>query len=131
MLDFNQAIAIQSTALKLAQVGGHEIAVAVVDCHGELLSFAKMDGAAFHAAKLARNKAYTSARDRQATSSLAAWAKETGKDLGYWTDPKFTGIAGGVPIVVEGNVIGAIGISGLAEFDDEALAKQVLTEYNL
>lgn len=126
MLTFTQALDIQSTALDLAKRNGHEIAVAVVDSHGELLSFAKMDGTAFHAAKLARNKAYTSARDRQPTSNLAAWAKETGKDLGYWTDPKFTGIAGGVPIVVAGNVVGAIGVSGLAEFDDEVLAKQAI-----
>lgn len=126
MLNLTQALQILNRALNIAEQQEQQIAVAVVDAHGELLSFAKMEGAAFHAAKLARNKAYTSARDRQKTSSLAAWAKETGKDLGYWTDPKFTGIAGGVPIVIDEQVVGAIGISGLAEFDDEALALDAL-----
>jgi glc operon protein GlcG len=70
-MNIEQAIALQNQALDLAKAKRVEIAVAITDGHGELISFAKMDGAAFHAAKLAQNKAYTSARDRQPTSSLA------------------------------------------------------------
>jgi len=130
MLTLLQALEFQTRALKLAEINQAEIAVAVVDSHGELVTFAKMDGAAFHAAKLAQNKAYTSARDRQTTRNLARWAQSTGKDLAYWTDDRFTGIAGGAPIEFEGAVIGAIGISGMAEDDDEALALEVLSHLN-
>ncbi|WP_188151078.1 GlcG/HbpS family heme-binding protein [Teredinibacter waterburyi] len=100
----------------------HNIAVAVTDAHGELICFSRRDNAAFHAGVLAKNKAYSAARDRQPTSSLGAWAKETGKDLSYWTDSKMTGIAGGLPLTMDGKVVGGVGVSGLAEFDDENLA---------
>lgn len=126
MISLQQAQQYINKALSIAQENGQNIAVAIVDCHGELISYAKMDGTALQAGLLAQNKAYTAARDRQPSGNLGAWAKETGKDMGYWTDSKFTGIAGGVPIVVNDAVVGAIGVSGLAEFDDEKLANSVL-----
>ncbi|USD52850.1 heme-binding protein [Vibrio sp. SCSIO 43153] len=114
------------TALEIAAARKQNIAVAVVDTHGELLGFARMDDVSVQAGLLAQNKAYTSARDRQPSGNLGAWARETGKQLSYWTDPKITGFMGGVPVEQEGEVAGAIGISGLAEQDDEALAMEVL-----
>ncbi|ELB2760238.1 MULTISPECIES: GlcG/HbpS family heme-binding protein [Vibrio] len=114
------------TALEIATARKQNIAVAVVDTHGELLGFARMDDVSVQAGLLAQNKAYTSARDRQHSGNLGAWARETGKQLSYWTDPKITGFMGGVPIEQEGKIVGAIGISGLAEQDDEALAMEVL-----
>lgn len=124
----NHALALKlvQNTLDLAQKKELAIAVAVVDEHGELAAFVRMDECPFHAGVLAQNKAYTSARDRQPTRSLAAWAKETGKDMGYWSDPKFTGICGGLPITQDGKVIGGIGISGLSEDEDEALALEAL-----
>ncbi|EKM28052.1 GlcG/HbpS family heme-binding protein [Vibrio harveyi] len=114
------------TALEIATARKQNIAVAVVDTHGELLGFARMDDVSVQAGLLVQNKAYTSARDRQPSGNLGAWARETGKQLSYWTDPKITGFMGGVPVEQEGKVVGAIAISGLAEQDDEALAMEVL-----
>lgn len=114
------------TALEIATTRKQNIAVAVVDTHGELLGFARMDDVSVQAGLLAQNKAYTSARDRQPSGNLGAWARETSKQLSYWTDPKITGFMGGVPVEQEGKVVGAIAISGLAEQDDEALAMEVL-----
>ncbi|MEE1673408.1 heme-binding protein [Agarivorans aestuarii] len=125
-ITFDLASALNAQALRLAEEKQVSIAVAVVDAHGELVSFSRMNNVAFHAAVLAQNKAYTAARDRQPTANLAAWAKETGKDMGYWTDSRFTGIQGGVPIYQDGNVIGAIGISGMSEQDDAALAQAAI-----
>jgi glc operon protein GlcG len=129
MLTFEQAERVLRSVLQCAADEGldNDIAIAVTDAHGELMCFARRDNAAFHAGVLARNKAYTAARDRQATSSLGAWAKETGKDMGYWTDNKITGIAGGVPIVIKEHVVGGVGVSGLDEFEDERLALAGLT----
>ncbi|EPB0667129.1 heme-binding protein, partial [Vibrio alginolyticus] len=52
------------TALEIATARKQNIAVAVVDTHGELLGFARMDDVSVQAGLLAQNKAYTSARDR-------------------------------------------------------------------
>jgi glc operon protein GlcG len=125
-IQYSTAQALVNKTVELAQLQGVAIAVAVADAHGEVVAFARMDGAAFHAAHLAPNKAYTAARDRQPTANLAKWAKETGKDMGYWSDPKFTGIAGGLPLTEGGEVVGAIGISGLSEEDDAALAQAAI-----
>ena len=124
MLTFTQAEQILQRVIDAAAKENldNDIAVAVADAHGELMCFSRKDNAAFHAGVLARNKAYTAARDRQASSSLGAWAKETGKDMGSWTDSKITGIAGGVPVLINGKVVGGVGVSGLDEFEDERLA---------
>jgi glc operon protein GlcG len=114
------------SALDIAGHNNQSIAASVCDTHGELLAFSRMDNVSVQAGLLAQNKAYTSARDRQPSGNLGAWARETGKDLSYWTDSKITGFKGGVPIKYQGQVIGAIGISGLSEDDDEALAENVI-----
>lgn len=128
MLTFKQAEQIMQRvfATAAAKNQDNDISVAVVDAHGELICFSRRDNAAFHAGLLAQHKAYTAARDRQASSNLGAWAKETGKDMSYWTDSKFTGIAGGLPIIIDGKVVGGVGVSGLAEFEDERLAESGL-----
>ena len=46
--------------------------------------------------------------------------------MGYWVDPKITGMAGGVPILKEQQAIGGIGVSGLSEEDDELLALKAI-----
>ncbi|GAL13946.1 hypothetical protein JCM19233_4956 [Vibrio astriarenae] len=109
--------------VQLEAIGNQQtIAAAIVDAHGDLVAFMKMDGCSPQAALLAQNKAYTSARDRQPSGNLGQWARETGKDLSYWTDPRITGFKGGMPIEINQQVIGAIGISGLSEDEDEQLA---------
>lgn len=128
MLSLSIAQNYVNSALRLADENGWNVAVSVADSHGEQLCFARMDGASLQAGVLAANKAYTSARDRQATSSLGQWARDTGKDMGYWTDARITGLGGGVPIYSGEAVIGAIGVSGLSEAEDEALAQRALKE---
>jgi glc operon protein GlcG len=126
MMNYEKAQQYLNQAISIAKSNNQNIAVAITDDHGELLSFARMTNTSLHAGVLAQNKAYTAARDKQSTASLAAWAKETGKDMGYWSDSRFTGIQGGLPIEENGVIIGAIGVSGLSEEDDAALAQQAI-----
>lgn len=126
MLNQNKVQALINQAIDKAESAGQFIAVSVCDTHGELLGFMRMDSVSLQAGVLAQNKAYTSARDRQPSGNLGAWARETGKTLAYWTDPKITGFKGGLPIERNGVVVGGIGISGLSEEEDETLAIEVL-----
>lgn len=75
-------------------------------------------------------KAYTAARERIPSSEVGQWAQKTGKDMSYWVDPKITGMAGGVPISVDQQVIGGIGVSGLSEDADEQLAQEAIDHCN-
>lgn len=126
MLKQAQVQTLIDVAMAKAENAGQSIAIAVCDTHGELLGFVRMDDVSIQAGLLAQNKAYTSARDRQPSGNLGAWARETGKTLSYWTDPKITGFKGGLPIEINGMVVGGIGVSGMSEDDDETFAADVL-----
>lgn len=99
--------------------------IAVCDAHGELLAFARMDGAPFSSITIAINKAYSAARERKPSKEIgnAARQAEKGFDIGYFGDPRFTGWGGGVPIFKQGQVVGAVAVSGLPQLEDMELAE--------
>ncbi len=98
--------------------------VAVTDSHGDLIAFARMDGAPLSSINIAMNKAYTAARSEKTTQKIGKDSRhpETGFDIHYFSDPRFVGWGGGVPVRRDGKVVGAIGVSGLVEDDDVRLA---------
>ena len=115
-------IALAKDELK-AEVGKAGV-IAVADAHGELIAFARMDGAPFSSITIAMNKAYTAARERKATKDIGDAARhiEKGFDIAYFGDPRFVGWGGGVPVLKDGKVIGAIAVSGLPQTEDIELA---------
>lgn len=101
---------------------GKSAVIAVVDAHGELIAFLRMDGAPLGSIAIACNKAYTAARLRRTTRVLGERVRERGIDVAYYGDPRVTGFGGGVPVMHEGACIGGIGVSALSDEEDEALA---------
>jgi glc operon protein GlcG len=102
---------------------GKGAAVAVVDAHGELVAFLRTDGCPFPSIKIAMAKAFTAARDRQESRSLGDKAREEDFPLTNFGELGYVGWGGGVPLVVDEEIIGAIGISGLPETEDMKLAR--------
>lgn len=98
------------------------IAIAVAGPEGELLAFLRMDGANPASAQIAQSKAYTSARDCKSSRAQGEFMRNENREQAYWTDKRITGFGGGLPVYHEGKVIGAIGISGLSEEEDERIA---------
>jgi glc operon protein GlcG len=98
--------------------------VAVADSHGELIAFARMDGAPISSIRIAINKAWTAARERKTTKEIGEKVRhpEKGHDIAYYGDPRFVGWGGGLPIWKDGEVVGAIGVSGLSSTEDIELA---------
>jgi glc operon protein GlcG len=98
--------------------------IAVADPHGELILFARMDGAPISSVRIAMNKAWTAARERKPTKEIGEKARhpEKGFDIAYFGDPKFVGWGGGVPVWRNGNVVGAVAVSGLPQEEDMAFA---------
>jgi len=98
--------------------------IAVADSHGELMAFARMDGVPVSSIRIAANKAWTAARERKPTRDIGDKVRhpEKGHDIAYYGDPRFVGWGGGLPILKDGEVIGAIGVSGLSADEDTALA---------
>src|SRR5579862_2686673 len=98
--------------------------IAVADAHGELIAFARMDGAPISSIRIAANKAWTAAREREPTEDIGEKARhpEKGHDIAYDGEPKFVGWGGGVPVWRNGQVVGAVAVSGLSSSEDVVLA---------
>ncbi|MGC1975386.1 MAG: heme-binding protein, partial [Candidatus Sulfotelmatobacter sp.] len=99
-------------------------AVAVADSHGDLICFTRMDGAPVSSIRIAMNKAWTAARERKPTGEIGEKVKhpEKGHDIAYYGDPNYVGWGGGIPVWKNGQVVGAVAVSGLSSNEDIVLA---------
>jgi glc operon protein GlcG len=102
---------------------GKGAAVAVVDAHGELIAFLRTDGCPLASINNAIHKAFTAARERVESKSVGERAQREGWPITNFGDPRYTGWGGGVPIMYNGQVVGAVGVSGLSEDEDVVLAR--------
>ncbi len=100
------------------------VAIAVADSHGDLICFVRMDGAPVSSIRIAMNKAWTAARERKPTKEIGEKVKhpEKGHDIAYYGDPQYVGWGGGVPVWKNGEVVGAVAVSGLSSNEDIVLA---------
>lgn len=122
----DEALRLVSKAVEEAEKINKNIAIAVVGPEGELISFLRMDGANAASSQIAQSKAYTSARDCKSTKAQGEFMRDAKREQGYWTDTRITGFGGGLPIIQNGKVIGAIGVSGLSEEEDERVANEAI-----
>lgn len=99
-------------------------AVAVVDTHGELVAFLRTNACRLSCVDVAINKAYTAAREQGRSKGLGDAAKREGFPHTNFGNLRYVTWGGGVPIVTqEGEVAGAVGVSGLSEAEDTELAE--------
>ncbi len=98
-------------------------AIAVVDTHGELLAFLRTDGCKLPSVMIAINKAYTAARERVESFQVGQDSKNNGFPMTNFGDLRYTAWGGGVPIMVQGQIVGAVGVSGQPEADDMEMAR--------
>ena len=101
---------------------GIDMDIAIVDAGTNLLCFHRMDGAKITSIDVAINKAFTAAGARLPTEEYGRIAGPTGKVFGIHVSNRgrFMIFGGGLPIVVDGQTIGAIGCSsGSVEQDTE------------
>ncbi|HTX07427.1 MAG TPA: heme-binding protein [Solirubrobacteraceae bacterium] len=103
---------------------GIPVSIAVVDHGGALLSFVRMDGAAFASVELAIDKAHSAAGFGYPTEDFFALIKDDVSLLhGLTTHGRLALFAGGAPIMVDGAVAGALGVSGGRGVDDVEVVK--------
>lgn len=128
MLTSEVAREIVNRAEEKAKELGVRVCIAVVDDGGNLLEFRRMTGAPILSIEIAQNKAYT---------SIAF-----GIPTGYWYDmikgepallhgivhtSRLVIFAGGLPIKLNGEIIGGIGVSGATAQQDEEIAKYAIS----
>lgn len=119
---------IDSLTAEISQSGAAGV-IAVVDAYGELIAFARMDGAPVSSIRIAANKAYSAARERKSTEEIGRKARhpEKGFEIAYFGDERFVGWGGGVPVWRDDEVVGAIAVSGLPQAEDIRLATWAAT----
>jgi glc operon protein GlcG len=128
VIDYSEAKKIVDLIVDKASQMQKSVVIAVADSHGELIAFARMDGAPFSSIRIAANKAYTAARERKTTKEIGEKVRhpEKGHDIAYYGDSRFVGWGGGIPLWKDGVVAGAVAVSGLSSGEDIELATLAL-----
>lgn len=104
-----------------AQTRQWPVTIVVVDDGGHPLALERLDGAAPVTAYIATEKARTSALGRRESKGYEEMVN--GGRTAFLSAPLLTSLEGGVPIIVDGQVIGAIGVSGVKAEQDAQVAK--------
>ncbi|KQY91294.1 heme-binding protein [Brevundimonas sp. Root1423] len=118
------AQALIDRAIAAAGERGFRMAVAIVEPSGELVAFARMDDTQYGSIHVAQRKATTAARYRGATSTMEERTL-AGRTVTLANEDVLP-IAGGIPIVVDGRIVGAIGVSGASAAQDDEVARAAL-----
>ncbi len=111
------ALKMLAAGIAKAKAMGQDQCITIVDDGGHLLAFVRMDGGRVLSTHTSRKKAMTAASNRKPTGGLDP-ANEV--KLAIASDGMMTNLMGGLPIIVDGHVIGAVGVgSGTGEQDLE------------
>ncbi|MBD0860417.1 heme-binding protein [Gordonia sp. zg691] len=127
-IDLAEAKALIASATERSLEIDVPMCIAVVDESGYLVAFDRMDTAKITSVSLAVDKAFTAAGARNHTSFYGTVSQPGGPAWGInqTNDGHFNVIPGGVPIIVDGSVIGGIGISGGNSAQDDDVAAHAI-----
>lgn len=98
------------------------VAIAIVDSSAKLVAFSKVDGTQHASVDIAIGKAVTANNLKRPTKALQDGIAQGGVNLRILGQPGITPLEGGVPIVVDGKIVGAIGVSGVLSSQDAEVA---------
>ena len=117
-----------SAAIATAEDFGIAVTVAIVDAGGHMLVLERMDGGRFHTIHSSTTKAVTAASNKRPTTTKGAQGQELdtlhaiGLSLAAGSG-RWTAMEGGFPIIIDGECLGGIGVSGGDWQQDEDIAK--------
>jgi glc operon protein GlcG len=114
---------IAAGAIAECQKNNWNVAVAIVDTHGLLLYFERMEDTQTVSSAIAIDKAKAAATYRRPTRAFVDAIAKGGAGVGIMTLPGVVGSPGGVPLMSGGKVIGAVGVSGVTGDQDEQCSK--------
>jgi uncharacterized protein GlcG (DUF336 family) len=119
-LSLDLALSLLARVRKEAETRDLSLAAAVVDTAGHVLASQRMDGTPLGAMQLAIGKAYTAASWATPSGEFSDSTQPGGDDWGWnTTDARIVVYAGGIPLLADGELVGAIGASGGTAAEDE------------
>ncbi len=121
-----------AAATAKAEEFGIAVTVAIVDAGGHMLVLERMDGGRFHTVHSSTTKAVTSASNKRPTTTKGAQGQDLDTlhaiGLSLAAGPaRWTAMEGGFPIIVDGQCLGGIGVSGGDWKQDEDIAKAAIS----
>ncbi|AQR66937.1 hypothetical protein BZG29_00115 [Janthinobacterium sp. LM6] len=99
-------------AIAACQAQGQHIVVTVLDRGGNIVAVQRADGVGPHNTQASRRKAYTALSTKSDTQALAVAARGNPDMANLTTVPELLLLGGGLPLTVQGHVVGAIGVAG-------------------
>ena len=121
-----------TTAIGAAREAGIAVSVAITDAGGHLILLERMDGGRFHTVHSATTKAVCAASNKRPTTAQGAQgqpldvAHAIGLALAAGPE-RWTAMEGGFPVIVEGECIGGIGVSGGDWETDARIAREAIS----
>ena len=111
---------------KAAKDFGRPICVSVCDKYGFLVAFGRMNGGPVRSIEISRRKAYTAVRMGMSTDAFLARLHKEKLEAGFFGDDTLTALPGGNLLKDSaGNVLGAVGVSGLAASEDQSITENM------
>jgi len=106
-----------------AKKNSWNVCIVVLDSGGNVVMVQRMDGAQFGSIEVAREKAYSAVAFRRPTKAFDDALAQGGNNLRILRLPGASPLEGGIPIVVDGKLIGGIGVSGVTSAQDAQIGR--------
>jgi glc operon protein GlcG len=117
-IPLQRAQAVVQAAVSEAAKRGWQLNVAVVDSGANLVAFARMDGAQLASIAVSEHKARTAVKYRRPTKAFEDTVQKSGYNYALTLDDIIAS-RGGIPLVEDGKIVGAVGCSGGTGSQDE------------
>jgi glc operon protein GlcG len=122
-VNLENARKVAAPALAEAEKNHWNVAVSIVDTAGNLVYYEKMDNTQIGSANLAIEKARTAVMFKRPTKAFQDTLAAGGDGLRVLSLKGVTAVEGGIPLVMDGKIVGAIGVSGATSAQDAQCAK--------
>jgi glc operon protein GlcG len=122
-ITLDQAKMAMAAAEAKAKENNWNVSISIVDSGGHPVMLERLDGTQLASIRIADGKARTAVEFRRPTKALEDVIAGGGAGLRYFTVAGVNLMEGGVPIVLDGKIIGAIGVSGVDSKDDAQIAQ--------
>jgi glc operon protein GlcG len=122
-ISLDQAKKIAALSVAEAAKNNWKMAVAIVDVAGDLVYFEKMDGTQVASVNIAQDKARSSVRFKRPTKAMQDVLAGGGAGIRFLALQGAIPVEGGLPLIVDGKIVGAIGASGGTSDQDGLAAK--------
>jgi len=122
-ISLDQAKKVLAGAEAEARKNSWNVVIAILDSGGHLVLLQRLDNTQFASVEVAQQKAYSAVAFRRPTKVFQDGVAAGGEGLRILKLAGATPVEGGLPLILDGKVVGAIGVSGVTSQQDNQIAK--------